>query len=157
MDYGYSKEIYSEIITDLFLGCFVINATINILGKEIIGDSIYDGMGDYLDGRQVDPVQVSFPLDIPKFIRVKIYPIEKQYSKYATPGIQYSIGVPYEPFDRWVSCFESAIAIQNNQTYLDYADNVEIDGIVYRIKGKIKETFGLKPIIHIFLTKATNE
>lgn len=157
MRFDYIQEQYDELTMDLLNSQFCINATIIMFGQEVHSDSIYQGTADTLDGRITDSIQTSYPKDMPTFYRVKVFPSEKVFTRHEGDRYQAGLGGQYEPFDRWISCIESDVAIRDDETYFDRAQNVSIQGVSYKIKGLVKENFGKKPVIHVFLIKDTEE
>jgi len=155
MDFDYIQSMYDELSNELLVSSFVVNATIHIRGSDITHES--SGIGDSLDGRHTAPVQVNFPLDLPRFVRIKVFPMERNYLRYQNSSIENTVAGKYEPFDRWVSCLETDVAIRLDETYYDYVDYISIEGIRYKLKATYKESFGIKPIIHAFLVKESDE
>jgi len=157
MDYKYVQKQYDALTVDLLQSDFCINATIIIYGQEVHSDSLEQGMGDALDGRITETVQTNYPLDMPKFFRVKVFPLEKAFTRREGDRIDEGLAGRYEPFDRWISCANADVAIRNDETYFDMAQIVSIQGVNYKIKGIVKESFGTKPVIHVFLVKDSDE
>jgi len=157
MDFNYIQDQYDALTESLLESQFCINATIVIYGTEVHSDSLYQGTADTIDGRVTSPVQTSYPKDMPVFYRVKVFPLEKAFTRHEGDRYQTGIGGQYEPFDRWVSCASADVAIRDGLTYFDQAKNVSIQGVSYAIKGLVKENFGKKPVVHVFLIKDTDE
>lgn len=157
IDFNYVQNMYDELSNSLLKSSFVINATIYIQGKDVSHESTYSGMGDMLDARHTKPVQQDFPLDLARQYRVQVFPMERNYVKREGEPIQHVLAGKFEPFDRWISCLESDVSVKDGQVLYDYSDRVSISGVSYRIKAIHREAFGLKPIIHAFLVKESDE
>lgn len=158
MSFDYIKNIYDGVSRSLLESpSFVVNATIYIAGTEITHDSMYVGVNSPLDGRSTEIIQSDFPLDLPRFVRIKVFPMERNYLRYQSSPIEHTLAGNYEPFDKWVSCLESDVAVRVNETYYDYSSHIVIEGVRYKLKAKHKETFGIKPIVHAFLVKESDE
>lgn len=151
--FEYVREQYDALTTGLLEGEFSINATIIISGTEVHSDSIFQGMSDTVDGRITDGVQLNYPLDLPIYKRVQVFPLEKMFTRQEGNRIQEGIAGRFSPFDFWISTSESSVAIRKDKTFFDFAQVVHIQGTDYKIKGIVKENFGNKPVIHIFLVK----
>jgi len=152
----YLKDSYDNFNEELLGSALVISATIYILAQEVAQDSIYEGFGDIIDGRESAMVQKSYPLDLEPHYRVEIMPIEifgrsgDKYRHDVTPAGR------FDPYDMWVSIFESKVKVRGSSTYFDYADSMQVGTDMYGIKGIVKESFGNKPVVHVFLTKETS-
>jgi hypothetical protein len=157
MDFEYIQDQYDELTESLLDSQFCINATIIIFGQEIHSDSLYQGTADTIDGRITEPIQTNYPKDMPVFYRVRVFPLEKTFTRHESDRYQAGLGGQYEPFDRWISCANADVAIRDNETYFDQAQTVSIQGVSYKIKGIVKESFGKKPVVHVFLVKDSDE
>ena len=157
MGFDFVKEQYDVITEDLLNSEFTINATIVITGEEVTDNSTYRGMNDTLDGRFTETMQSKYPLGLPRFKRVKMFPLEKMFTRHEGDTIQDGIAGQYSPFDRWLSVALSDVGVRGNETYFDYADTMSVQGVSYKIKGVVKENFGNKGLVHIFLIKNTEK
>lgn len=155
MDFSYIKDQYDELTTELLSGSFSINATITIAAQEVHSDSLFQGMNDTIDGRITEGVQLNYPKDLPIFKRIKVFPLERMFTKHEGDRIQEGIAGRYAPFDRWISVHTSEVRIRDNKTYFDVAISVSIQSVSYKIKGIVEEQFGNKPVTHAFLVKDT--
>lgn len=153
--FEFVKEQYDELTTQLLNGEFSVNATITIAGQEVHADSLFHGMSDTIDGRITEGVQLNYPKDLPTFKRVKVFPLERMFTRHEGDRIQEGIAGRYAPFDRWISVHTADVRIRNNKTYFDVAISVIIQSISYKIKGIVEEQFGNKPVTHAFLVKDT--
>ena len=153
--YEYVQNMYDSISNKLLTSSFTFFATINIQGTDVVHESTYYGMSDSFDGRHTEAIQKNYPFDLPKNVRVRVFPLEQLYTK----SHPHSLGIEgnYVPFDKWVACLESDIKIKGNQTYLDFTDNFTFNGVVYGVKGTHRETFGNIPIVYVFLVKEQHE
>ena len=158
MNFNYVTKQYDTIVTQLFDSTFMITATINIAGKDVGQESTYRGMTDSIDARQTKPVKISFPLDLDRHYRIVVYPLDKKTIKTSGVTITYGLAGRHEPFDRWISCPKSAVAIRNGaNTLFDFAASVSVQGILFGIKAVVTEDFGDNVVLHVFLTKEINE
>jgi len=154
MDFKYAQRVYDKFTKNLYNSTFVINATVHIGGKQINYSSVYSDYTDNLDGRVMDSVQVDYPKDLLKFYRIKVFPLERVRFNANENNVEHDISGKFTPFDRWVSVQKSEIAVKDpNKTVLDYAENVEIQGNLFTIKGIVVEDFTNLPSVHIFLIK----
>ena len=156
LDFSYVQEQYDALMETMFDSSFMINATIHIASRDVGTESTYRGTSDRLDGRHVDAVKKAYPLDLAVLYRVLVLPLERvSMNLNEASQISYGVAGKYEPFDRWISCFRTQVEISNDNTYFDFADKVDINGFSYMIKGVVKENFGKKAVVHVFLVKET--
>ena len=148
-------DTYAKIMDDLFNSSLTINATINISGEDVGQESTYVSSSNQLDTRGIQKIKVNYPQGLNRYYRIRVFPLEPSGVKSGNSDISYDRGTQFVPYDRWVSCFISTVSIGNNTTYFDYASDVTIGNITYKIKGVVKETFG-KPVIHVFLVKESS-
>lgn len=156
--YEYIKEQYTNITEDLFKSAFAINATLHIHAEEVGMESFEDLYGDTLDGRNVDFIKKTYPVDLNPFYRIKVYPMEKAGLRLSgEQQFEYKPAAHVEPFDMWISVLEEAVRIREDNNLFDFTDKVDIENNSYEIKGIVKEKFGNKPIVHVFLVKESGK
>lgn len=153
----YIKDLYDNITSNLLTGSFAINATIYIKGDNVNFDSTYSGIGDSLDGRYDSHIAKNFPSDLPKFIRIQVFPMERMYTQRHGTPIVHTFAGQFEPYDRWISCLEADVKIGDHDNYYQHSDYVSVDGVKYKVKAVHREAFGIKPLLHAFLVKESNE
>jgi len=111
-----------------------------------------------LQGNQTGMIKKFYPLDLSPFYRVKVHPMEKSGLRLTqTQQYQNSPGAKMEPYDIWISIFEDKIKVRQNNNLFDFADKIDIEQNTYEIKGLVRETFGNRPVIHVFLLKETEK
>ena len=156
--YEYIKEQYSNILDNLFDSVFVINATLHIHAEEVGQESFHDLYGDVLDATQTDFIKKTYPVDLNPFYRIQVYPMEKLGLRLSSDQqFEYKPAGHMEPFDMWISVLEEKVKIRTNNTLFDFTDKVDIENNSYEIKGIVKEKFGNKPVVHVFLVKETSK
>lgn len=154
MSFNYIKEQYDNFNMQALESSFAVFATICIKGTEIGEESLYDGVQDILDARQSDSIKMKYPNGMDATYRIEIYITDKTgLSLGKDKQFQYSGSIVKEPYDIWISCFKSSVVVRGTNTYFDYAEQVELQGNKYNIKGIVNEDFGNKPLMHIFLVK----
>jgi hypothetical protein len=148
-DGSYIREQYSNFNKQLLTSSFMVNATIYIISQGIKKDSF----GDIIDAR-ADPVKALYAKNLESFYRIKVLPLERiSFNISDASSIAYTMSGKFEPYDKWIMCSEFDVKILNDRTIFDVADYVEMERIKYRIKGIVPDKFGVKTVLHIFLTK----
>ncbi len=153
MDFDYVKTVYDECNTTLLDSTFVVNATIHIATNDIRVGQLEIAREDL--EAQFSKEFKSAPLGLPAFQRLKMVPIDKSPS--STPKIEYGLAGQFAPYDKWMACFYIDAVTKDSRTFFDFSDYVLISGIKYRVKAQYKDVFGLKPVLHVFLVKESNE
>lgn len=148
--FDYLKEQYDCFVEGLLASSIKVYATVNISYDEIENSASF-GVGSSLDGKNTTSILRKYPRGLESSYRIRCYPLDRSISS-AGP-YDYNFGGKFEPFDRWISCFRSTVAVDTKSTYFDYSEQVLISGTSYRIKAIAYETFGEKPVVHVFLEK----
>jgi len=152
--FDYAREIYSKLNEDFLNSSLSVNATIMIKAEEVLPESIGSGMHDVLDGRQTTILKRKYPLDLLPYYRKKMFLTDNNNLKKSDNYKYKEVGY-IEDYDLCLSIFKKEIAVRSNNTLIDFAENIQIKDTLYHIKASVDETFGVKPITHIFLSKET--
>ena len=156
--FGYIRDMYDSINKEIFDSSFVTMATVYIHSEEIAEESTsLTDYGDILDGRQTDFIKRKYPDGLKPFYRIKVYPIEKSGLKVSSNTMikETPMGME-EPYDMWISCFESEVKSFNNKSIFDFAESVQLEDYKYIIKRVIQENFGNDTMLHVFMEKSSN-
>ncbi|MCK9369426.1 hypothetical protein M0R04_05770 [Candidatus Dojkabacteria bacterium] len=158
MSFDYIRKACDFANSELLNSEFAVTATVFIVAEEVGGDAIEVEYGEVLDARQSGVFDKRYPDGLLGYYRIKVIPIEKTGLRVGT-GQEFK-QTPYssiEPYDFWVSCLRKDVIItRNNKTFFDYADNIQIGGNVYTLKGVITDSFGFEDVVHLFLVKESS-
>lgn len=155
-DFSYIQNQYDAITENIFSSDLMILATVNISSEKIPSNTMSTRFGDSLDAR-VNPIKRDYPDGILRFYRIELYPTEHGLKVTETTGLITTPLGQVEGYDIWMSCKEDRALVRGNSTMFDFAENVQFQGMRYNVRGVVKELFGDCRILHVFLTKETNE
>jgi len=150
----YLRGLYKNYTASFFDESSVVVGTINIQGEDITQDSMYEtGSGD-MSGLYPDPILVSYPNDMSPSYRVPFLVIDKTglVLKDGT-RVTYGVAGQFEPFDVWVACRAVDVSASFDNTLIDYAESIVLQGSSYRVKGKISDYLSGESIIYVFLER----
>lgn len=151
--FEFIKEKADSMMDELYNSAFSIMATLNITAIEVPAESGME-IETTFDETHTSIVKKTYPLGLKPIYRIKVFPIEE--SGLRVEEYKYTVSARVEPYDTWISCPEEVVKIGNNKTLFDYSKTISLNGTNYIIKGLIRETFGRKPILHVFLTKESS-
>jgi len=157
---GYLRSLYDEYNDNCFDTSLSLTATIFIKSANIKSNTLEQSKySDGFDARHQNSLKVKYPLSLERTYTVPVLLVDN-YSLKATEkyNTTYTKMGNVEPFDIWISCKYADVEINraHNKTYFDYADYVSVSGEFYEVRNLVKETFGVKPVVHIFLAKRGN-
>ena len=157
MKIDYLKNQYDNFILDCFNQKTTVSATVFIKGANLIPDSLTQKeYGRSLDARFPNSVKKKYPINLAKSYKIYVYVIDnaslRSYEKY---NYQLQKMGQIKPYDIWVSCLYDDVNVNqsDNKTLFDFTEYVAMDGQNFEIRNIVKENFGNKKVIHVFLAK----
>lgn len=144
------REMSDIMMENLYESSFSVMATLYITPLEVPAEGKL-GEQTTLNSTFPELVKFTYPYNLNSFYRIKVFPIEE--SGLRIQEYQYTTSTRLEPYDTWIFIPEENVKVTSNTTLFDFAKTISVKGLSYQIKGLIRETFGNKPTLHIFLTK----